>query len=180
MPQADSSPELLARERKTAGALMRVNHVGEVCAQALYSAQSLTTRDPGLKETFAYAAHEEKDHLAWTEQRLNDLNARPSLLNPAWYAGAFCIGWLAGRVSDPVSLGFVAETERQVEQHLASHLERLPEGDFTSRAIVNQMIEDESRHGAQARDAGAIELPWAIREAMQAAAKIMTTIAYRI
>lgn len=159
---------------------MRVNHVGEVCAQALYNAQLLATRDPALRESFHHAAREETDHLAWTHQRLRELNARPSLLNPLWYAGAFGIGWLAGRVGDKVSLGFVVETEAQVEQHLASHLDRLPVNDLASRAIVHQMKEDEARHGAQAQQAGAATLPPPVRWAMRAAAKVMTTTAHHL
>ena len=157
---------------------MRVNHVGEVCAQALYSAQALATRDPLLRESFREAAREETDHLAWTQQRLRELSARPSLLNPLWYAGAFSIGWLAGHIGDRVSLGFVVETEAQVEQHLASHLDKLPGADLRSRAIVRQMKEDEARHGAQAQQAGASALPAPVRWAMRAAAKLMTSTAH--
>ncbi|MEO8151716.1 MAG: 2-polyprenyl-3-methyl-6-methoxy-1,4-benzoquinone monooxygenase [Rhizobacter sp.] len=167
-----------ARDSKVSASLMRVNHVGEVCAQALYSAQFLATRNATLRKDFHEAAREETDHLAWTQQRLKELNARPSLLNPLWYAGAFGIGWVAGRVSDRVSLGFVVETERQVEQHLASHLEQLPSADMSSRAIVRQMKEDEARHGAQAQSQGADELPAPVRWAMRAAAKIMTITAH--
>jgi 3-demethoxyubiquinol 3-hydroxylase len=159
---------------------MRVNHVGEVCAQALYNAQLLATRDPVLREGFHHAAREETDHLAWTQQRLSELNARPSLLNPLWYAGAFAIGLIAGRVGDRVSLGFVVETEAQVERHLASHLDRLPENDITSRAIVQQMKEDEAHHGAQAQQAGASELPAPVRWAMRVAAKVMTSTAHHL
>jgi ubiquinone biosynthesis monooxygenase Coq7 len=126
-------PPLSEAERRLSGALMRVNHVGEVCAQALYQAQALTARDPALRERMAQAAREEIDHLAWTEQRLDELGDRTSLLNPLWYAGAFGIGLLAGRAGDAVSLGFVVETERQVEQHLAGHLDRLPAADTASR-----------------------------------------------
>ena len=159
---------------------MRVNHVGEVCAQALYQAQALTGRSPELRAQMAAAAREELDHLAWTEQRLAELGDRVSLLNPLWYAGAFAIGLVAGRISDPVSLGFVVETERQVEQHLASHLDRLPLDDERSRAIVEQMKADEAHHGALARDAGGIELPAPARMLMRAAAKMMTTTAHYI
>ncbi|MBC7995197.1 MAG: 2-polyprenyl-3-methyl-6-methoxy-1,4-benzoquinone monooxygenase [Rhizobacter sp.] len=169
-----------AQEASLSASLMRVNHVGEVCAQALYNAQLLATRDPVLRESFHHAAREETDHLAWTHQRLRELNARPSLLNPLWYAGAFGIGWLAGRVGDKVSLGFVVETEAQVEHHLASHLDRLPANDLASRAIVQQMKEDEARHGAQAREAGASALPAPVRWAMRAAAKVMTTTAHHL
>jgi len=167
-------------ERREAGALMRVNHVGEICAQALYTAQAAVTRDPALREQFVKAAHEETDHLAWTRQRLDDLGARPSLLNPLWYAGAFGLGLVAGRLGDALSLGFVAETERQVEAHLDGHLERLPAPDTASRAVVTQMKEDEARHAAQAWSAGARELPAPARTAMRLASRVMTTVAHRI
>lgn len=167
-------------EARLSASLMRVNHVGEVCAQALYNAQLLASRNPALRQGFALAAREETDHLAWTQQRLRELNSRPSYLNPLWYAGAFGIGWLAGRIGDGVSLGFVVETEAQVEQHLASHLDRLPTADSASRAIVEQMKEDEARHGAQAQQAGAVTLPAPVRWAMRAAAKVMTTTAHHI
>lgn len=167
-------------ETRLSASLMRVNHVGEVCAQALYNAQLLATNNPALRENFQHAAREETDHLAWTQQRLRELNARTSLLNPLWYAGAFGIGWLAGRVSDRVSLGFVVETEAQVERHLASHLDQLPANDLASRAIVEQMKEDEARHGAQAQQAGAAVLPAPVRWAMRAAAKVMTTTAHHL
>ena len=157
---------------------MRVNHVGEVCAQALYQAQALATDDPALREQMAQAAREEIDHLAWTETRLAELGDRPSLLNPLWYGGAFLIGLAAGRLGDRVSLGFVVETERQVEQHLASHLERLPATDAASRAIVAQMKLDEAAHAAAAQQAGGIELPPPVRAAMRAAARVMTTTAH--
>lgn len=174
------APELDDGERRLAGALMRVNHVGEVCAQALYTAQALSTRDAALRSHFERAARDETDHLAWTEQRLSELGDRTSWLNPLWYAGAFGIGLLAGRVSDGISLGFVVETERQVEQHLESHLERLPDADRPSRAIVEQMRDDEARHALEAERAGAVRLPLAVRWAMRAAAKVMTTTAHRI
>ena len=159
---------------------MRVNHVGEVCAQALYTAQAAATRDPDLREHFLEASREETDHLAWTRQRLDDLGARPSLLNPIWYAGAFGLGLVAGRLGDKLSLGFVAETERQVEAHLDSHLDRLPAADHSSRAIVSQMKLDEARHAAQAWSAGAAELPAPVRSMMRLAARVMTTVAHRI
>ncbi len=171
---------LTNEERRLSGALMRVNHVGEVCAQALYTAQMLATRDNALQASFEQAARDEVDHLAWTRRRLSELNARPSLLNPLWYAGAFCIGWMAGRTSDRLSLGFVVETERQVEAHLASHLDRLPAGDHASRAIVEQMKEDEARHAANAEQAGAAALPPPVRGAMRLAAKLMTSTAHHI
>jgi len=153
--------------------------VGEVCAQALYQAQALTARTPELRARMLQAAQEEADHLVWTKQRLDQLQDRPSLLNPLWYAGAFAIGLAAGRAGDAVSLGFVVETERQVEEHLAGHLERLPAHDAASRAIVDQMRQDEARHGQEARQAGAAELPQALQTMMRAAAKVMTTTAHR-
>ena len=159
---------------------MRVNHVGEVCAQALYAAQALSTRDPALRQQFIAASQEEGDHLAWTRQRLDELGARPSLLNPLWYAGAFGLGLLAGRLGDKVSLGFLVETERQVEAHLAGHMESLPQGDHESRAIVAQMKDDEARHALEATASGAIDLPAPVKALMGAAAKVMTTVAHRI
>ena len=168
-------------EKRVSGALMRVNHVGEVCAQALYTAQAMTTNDPVLRQHLDAAAREETDHLAWTRQRLDELGDRPSLLNPLWYAGAFGIGWLAGRVGgDKLSLGFVVETERQVEAHLASHMNRLPAGDAASRAIVAQMKEDEANHAREAAAAGGTPLPAPVRGLMRLAAKVMTTTAHRI
>ncbi|MFT3666600.1 2-polyprenyl-3-methyl-6-methoxy-1,4-benzoquinone monooxygenase [Piscinibacter sp.] len=178
-PKAEAQP-LSEPERARAGALMRVNHVGEVCAQALYSAQALATRDPALRKQFEEAAREETDHLAWTQQRLQQLGARASLLNPLWYGGAFAIGLAAGRAGDAASLGFLAETERQVQRHLESHLDRLPGHDNASRAIVEQMRDDEARHAAAAQAAGAATLPLPLRWAMKAAAKVMTTTAQRI
>jgi len=171
---------LAETDKALAGALMRVNHVGEVCAQALYQAQALTARSDELRREMDRAAREEGDHLAWTEQRLEELGARPSLLNPLWYAGAFGIGLLAGRLGDRVSLGFVVETERQVEQHLAGHLDRLPGADRRSRAIVEQMKEDERRHGDAAEAAGGIGLPLPVRGAMRLAARLMTRTAHYV
>ena len=167
-------------ERRFAGALMRVNHVGEVCAQALYSAQALATTDLALRRQFERAAGEETDHLAWTAERLSELGARPSLLNPLWYAGAFGIGLLAARAGDARSLGFLIETERQVERHLEGHLERLPERDQESRAIVAQMKDDEAAHAMAAEQAGGTRLPAPYRWAMRAAAKVMTTTAHYV
>jgi 3-demethoxyubiquinol 3-hydroxylase len=167
-------------ERRLAGALMRVDHVGEICAQALYQAQALTARNPVVRARMLAAAREEADHLAWTQQRLTELNDRPSLLNPLWYAGAFTLGLVAGRFGDRTSLGFLVETERQVEQHLASHLERLPAGDGRSRAIVAQMKEDEARHADDALARGGAALPLPVRWAMRAAAKVMTVTAHRL
>lgn len=180
-PTVPSEATDLSREDKDlSGALMRVNHVGEVCAQALYAAQALGTRDPVLRQHFIKASQEEGDHLAWTRDRLDELGARPSLLNPLWYAGAFGLGLVASRLGDPLSLGFVVETERQVEAHLASHLERLPEGDHESRAIVAQMKDDEAEHALAAENAGARQLPAPVKLLMRSAAKVMTTVAHRI
>ncbi|MBL8334304.1 MAG: 2-polyprenyl-3-methyl-6-methoxy-1,4-benzoquinone monooxygenase [Rubrivivax sp.] len=179
-PTAAEATELSPKDRTLSGALMRVNHVGEVCAQALYQAQALTARDDGTRLRMQEAAREEMDHLAWTAQRLRELGDRPSRLDPLWYAGAFAIGLVAGRIGDATSLGFVVETERQVEQHLAGHLERLPPDDLRSRAIVAAMRDDEQRHGQAALSAGGAELPAPVRWAMRAAAKVMTTVAHRV
>lgn len=180
-PVPSTAPtELSEIERREAGALMRVNHVGEVCAQAMYTAQAAVTRDPALRAHFVAAAREETDHLAWTRERLDDLGAHPSVLNPLWYFGAFGLGLVAGRLGDAVSLGFVAETEQQVEAHLDGHLDRLPPGDTASRAVVHEMKLDESRHAAEARSAGARELPAAVKKLMTIAAKVMTTVAHRV
>lgn len=170
------SPE----ERRHAAGLMRVNHTGEVCAQALYSAQALVARDPAIRARFASAAREEEDHLAWTESRLEELGQRPSLLNPVWYAGAFAIGVAAGVRGDRTNLGFVVETERQVEEHLSGHMDRLPAADTRSRAIVERMREDEARHGAMAQEAGGEPLPFPVRGVMRLAADVMRAVAYRI
>ncbi|MDP1567059.1 MAG: 2-polyprenyl-3-methyl-6-methoxy-1,4-benzoquinone monooxygenase [Polaromonas sp.] len=177
---AAQAMELTGAEKALAGALMRVNHVGEVCAQALYASQALSTQDPVLRQHFLEASKEEGDHLAWTRERLDELGARPSLLNPLWYAGAFGLGLLAGRLGDKVSLGFVMETERQVESHLATHLERLPQGDHASRAIVAQMKDDEARHAQEAQGAGGSELPAPVKALMRASARVMTTTAHYI
>lgn len=170
--------ELTAEEKRTSAALMRVNHVGEVCAQALYASQALFARDAALRDQFATAAKEETDHLAWTQERMDQLGGRPSLLNPLWYAGAFGIGLLAGRLGDKWSLGFVVETERQVEAHLADHLERLPLSDTPSRAVLAQMKQDEAQHAAQALAAGGAELPAPVKMLMRGAAKVMTRTAF--
>ena len=168
-------------ERRQSGALMRVNHVGEVCAQALYTGQALACQSPALRAQLAEASREETDHLAWTLQRLHELNDRPSLLNPLWYAGAFAIGFAAGKLGgDKVSLGFVVETERQVEAHLQSHMDLLPAADTASRAIVSAMKADEIAHAQMAQKAGAVELPAPVQSLMQAAAKVMTTVAHRV
>ena len=175
LPEETLTPE----ERRHAGGLMRVNHTGEVCAQALYQAQALTARDPQLRRRFALAAREEADHLAWTQERLAELGDRTSYANPLWYAGSFAMGLIAGVGGDRANLGFVVETERQVEEHLTDHMDRLPQADARSRAIVAAMRDDEARHGATARDAGASELPLPIRALMRATAKLMTLTAYR-
>ncbi|MGB2818192.1 MAG: 2-polyprenyl-3-methyl-6-methoxy-1,4-benzoquinone monooxygenase [Burkholderiaceae bacterium] len=175
-----ANQDLGAEEAREAAALMRVNHVGEVCAQALYDAQALAASNPELRATFEQAAREETDHLAWTEQRIRELGGRTSLLNPLWYGGAFTIGLVAARIGDHASLGFMAETERQVEQHLQGHLERLPEADAASRAIVAQMKDDEVRHAEAATDLGGRELPFPIRMAMRLAARVMTRTAHYI
>jgi ubiquinone biosynthesis monooxygenase Coq7 len=172
--------KLSAAERRDAAGLMRVNHTGEVCAQALYAAQALVARDPATRRQFAQAAREEEEHLAWTQGRLTDLDDRVSLLNPLWYAGSFAIGVVAGIAGDRVNLGFVVETERQVEEHLTGHIERLPAGDARSRAIVEQMRDDEARHGAMAEAAGAVPLPLPLKGLMRLAAGVMKAIAYRV
>jgi ubiquinone biosynthesis monooxygenase Coq7 len=172
--------ELTHDERTLSGALMRVNHVGEICAQALYSAQALTARSPELVEQMQAAARDETDHLAWCQRRLQALGARPSLLNPLWYAGAFAIGLAAGRLGDRQSLGFLVETERQVERHLEGHLERLPVADTASRAVVEQMKIDESRHAETAEQAGAAAVPAPVSWLMRAAAKVMTRTAHYV
>lgn len=176
----DRVTELSEAQRAHAGALMRINHVGEVCAQALYAAQGIATEDESLKAHFQAASREEADHLAWTKSRLDELGARPSLLNPLWYAGAFALGLVAGRLGDKISLGFVEETEAQVQHHLEGHLLQLPEGDHASRAIVAQMRDDEARHGKEARTLGAQDLPLPVKALMRSAAKVMTTVAYRV
>ena len=175
-----ASPGLDERGRAHSAALMRVNHVGEVCAQALYQSQALFARQDQIRAQFAEAGREEQDHLAWTTERLNELGSRISLLNPLWYAGAFVMGAVAARMGDPASLGFVVETEKQVEAHLSSHLERLPANDTRSRAIVLQMREDEIRHGAAAQALGATELPATVKAVMNGVSKVMTTVAYYV
>lgn len=170
---------LSAEERRESAALMRVNHAGEVAAQALYHAQALFARDPETRDFMVKAAREETDHLAWCETRLRELNAKPSVLNPLWYVGSFGIGALAALLGDRASLGFVAETERQVEGHLKSHLERLPPVDARSRAIVQAMCDDEVHHGQQAQRAGAASVPAPVRELMRRTAGVMTHTAYR-
>lgn len=172
--------KLTEEERKHSAGLMRVNHVGEVCAQALYEAQALFARDKLTREQFMQAGDEELDHLAWTAERLRELNARPSVFNPLWYAGAFAMGALAARMGDQHSLGFVVESERQVEAHLNGHLNDLPLQDVRSRAIVTQMRDDEIEHGDAAKKLGAAELPEPLRIGMSAMSKIMTSTAYHL
>ena len=175
-----AEPGLTEQEKTHSAGLMRVNHVGEVCAQALYAAQSAFAKTPLTREQFQKAGEEEVDHLAWTADRLQELGSRTSLLNPLWYAGSFALGTVAAKLGDPVSLGFVVETERQVEAHLDRHLEELPANDLRSRAIVTQMRDDEVAHAEAAAQLGAAELPLPVKKVMQAMAKVMTTAAYRI
>jgi ubiquinone biosynthesis monooxygenase Coq7 len=181
-PESHSTTKhtLDAAERKHAAGLMRVNHVGEVCAQALYQSQKLVARDPQIREMLEHSAQEEMDHLAWCETRLKELDSHTSYLNPFWYAGSFAIGLLAGLAGDKWSLGFVAETEKQVEAHLENHLEKLPLEDQRSRAIVDQMRIDEREHGQAALHAGGATLPEPIQKIMQTVSKVMTTTAYKI
>ncbi len=177
-PQASPGAAVPPAERELSARLMRVNHVGEICAQALYQGQALAARDGRLRQHFLQASRDEGDHLAWCAQRLRELDSRPSWLNPLWYAGAFGLGLLAGRVAgDKVSLGFVVETENQVEQHLAAHLQRLPQADVASRAVVAQMQADEVAHARAADKLGATRLPAPVRWAMRGAARVMTTTA---
>lgn len=177
-----SAPEaaLSENERAQAAALMRVNHVGEVCAQALYSGQALTTKNEAVRDELRQAAAEETDHLAWCEQRLNELGGRKSLLNPLWYGGAFTMGLVAGALGDKWNLGFLAETERQVEAHLDGHLQQLPEADARSRAVVEQMKADEAKHAQTAVSHGAASLPTPVQYAMRFAADVMRATAKRI
>lgn len=166
--------------RRHAAGLMRVNHVGEVCAQALYFGQAAVARSSAMREQMLGAAAEETDHLAWCGERLDELGSRPSLLNPLWYAGAYAIGVTAGLIGDRLSLGFVVETERQVEAHLGEHLQTLPAGDERSRAIVRRMKDDEARHADQAMAAGARVLPAPLPGLMRLASRVMKAVAYRI
>ena len=175
-----AEPEMTAPERQVAAALMRVNHTGEICAQALYQGQALTARNASARAALEQAAVEETDHLAWTAQRIEELGGRASLLNPLWYAGSFALGAAAGFLGDKWNLGFLAETERQVEGHLEGHLDRLPAQDEKSRAIVNEMKVDESRHARTAVDHGAAELPEPVKLAMKLGSRIMTRTAYWI
>lgn len=172
--------ELDSAQRERAAALMRVNHVGEVCAQALYQGQALTARNDAAREVLEKAAREEEDHLAWSAERIRELGGRPSLLNPLWYAGSFAMGAIAGALGDRWNLAFLAETEHQVEEHLTGHLEALPESDRRTRAVVEAMRLDEARHRATALQLGAAELPEPTKAAMRLASKVMTTVAYRV
>jgi ubiquinone biosynthesis monooxygenase Coq7 len=169
-----------AQQQRHSAGLMRINHVGEVCAQALYNAQARFAKSPELRAQFAQAGREEEDHLAWTAQRLAELGSQPSFLNPLWYAGSYAMGAIAAHLGDARSLGFVVETERQVEAHLDSHLASLPVQDARSRAIVTQMRDDEIEHGGKAQAMGAAEMPLPVKMAMRAMAKVMTTTAYYI
>lgn len=175
-----SEAALSASERRHAAGLMRVNHVGEVCAQALYQGQALTARSSVIQKKLQEAAQEEADHLKWCEQRLEELNAHPSYLNAFWYSGALFMGLIAGLLGDKISLGFLAETEHQVERHLNKHLQRLPLNDKKSRAIVEQMRLEEIEHATTAEQSGAVPLPLLIQLSMQGLAKFMTLIAYKI
>ena len=172
--------ELSAEQQQHAAGLMRVNHTGEVCAQALYFGQAATARDTETRNHLLTAAAEETDHLAWCGERLDELASRPSVFNPLWYAGSFALGALAGLVGDRISLGFVVETERQVEAHLGEHLQKLPAQDTRSRAIVAQMQSEEAAHGLAAKNAGATELPPPIPSLMRIASALMKTVAYRL
>lgn len=175
-----SEGALSASERRHAAGLMRVNHVGEVCAQALYQGQALTARSSIIQKKLQEAAQEEADHLKWCEQRLEELNAHPSYLNSFWYSGALLMGLIAGLLGDKISLGFLAETEHQVERHLNKHLQRLPLNDKKSRAIVEQMRLEEIEHATTAEQSGAVPLPLLIQLSMQGLAKFMTLVAYKI
>ena len=166
--------------RRHAAGLMRINHTGEVCAQALYDGQAALARDEQTREHLRHAADEETDHLAWCAERLHQLDSRPSLLNPVWYAGSYAIGAAAAWVGDRVSLGFVVETERQVEAHLAEHLQQLPDGDERSRAVLGQMQADEIRHAENALARGGVALPFPIPSLMRLSSRVMKTVAYRI
>jgi ubiquinone biosynthesis monooxygenase Coq7 len=172
--------DLDSETRRHAAALMRVNHCGEVCAQALYQGQALASQNPSIRQALGEAAREEGDHLAWSADRVRELGGRLSLLNPIWYAGSFALGFAAGRVGDGWNLGFLAETERQVEEHLQGHVERLAGRDARTRAVVEGMQQEEAQHRRHAENLGARELPEALRRAMRLAARVMTTLSYRI
>ena len=169
-----------AAAREHSAALMRVNHVGEVCAQALYEGQALTARDPRTRQSLERAAAEERDHLAWCAERIRELGGRPSLLNPLWYAGALALGAAAGALGDRWNLAFLAETEKQVEEHLSGHLGVLDPADARTGALVAAMREDEARHRRTALELGAAELPAPVKQAMRLASKVMTSVAYRV
>ena len=171
---------LSASERELAGRLMRINHVGEICAQALYQGQAMTARLPDVRGKMEQAAQEENDHLAWTDERIHELASHASYLNPLWYAGSFAIGAIAGAIGDKWSLGFVAETEKQVVEHLDEHLQRLPKADEKSRVILEQMREDEGHHATVAIESGGVALPEPVRKLMRYTSKIMTRTAYWI
>jgi 3-demethoxyubiquinol 3-hydroxylase len=175
-----AEPDLTAEERRDAAALMRVNHCGEVCAQALYQGQALASDNEQLKHALGQAAREEEDHLAWTERRIAELGGRTSLLNPLWYAGSLAIGFAAGKAGDAWNLGFLKETERQVEAHLQGHLDRLTPKDARTRAVVEAMQRDEAQHARTAEALGARELPGVVKVAMRAVAKVMTRVSYRV
>ena len=177
-PATDRAVPSSEADRRTSAGLMRVNHTGEICAQALYSGQALVARDARIRGALQSAAAEERDHLAWCRARLAELGSRPSLLDPVWYAGSFAWGVASGLAGDRWSLGFLAETEAQVERHLEGHLDRLPAGDKASREIVAKMRDDEARHGETGRSLGAAELPYPVKRAMQSASKVMTRTAY--
>ena len=177
-PRAADDGPASPEDRTVSARLMRVNHTGEVCAQALYSGQALLARRPEVRAALQRAASEERDHLAWCRDRLGELGSRSSVLDPLWYAGSFAWGVVSGLAGDRWSLGFLAETEDQVERHLDGHLDRLPADDAASRAIVMQMREDEGRHGATGRALGARELPGPVKAAMRAAARVMTRTTY--
>jgi len=172
--------EMPASRRALAAALMRVNHSGEICAQALYQGQALTARDSAAKQALDQAAQEETEHLAWTERRIEELGGRKSVLNPLWYAGSFALGAVSGLLGDKWNLGFLAETERQVVEHLEGHLQRLPEEDQKSRAILEQMKDDEARHATSALQHGAAELPSPAKLAMRLSSEVMTKTAFWI
>jgi ubiquinone biosynthesis monooxygenase Coq7 len=175
---ADS--ELSEKERRHVAGLMRVNHTGEVCAQALYQGQALTAKLPTVRQEMQHAAAEEVDHLVWCEQRLRELDSQPSVLNPLWYGLSFGLGAIAGTIGDKVSLGFVAATEERVSNHLRDHLKSLPEDDRKSRLIVQKMLEDEQRHGEKALEAGGTDFPQPVKDAMTAVSKVMTKSSYRV
>ncbi len=180
-PDADIEDLTLSEaEKKQAAALMRINHVGEVCAQALYSGQALTSRNPKIVQSLQKAASEETDHLAWCEARINELGGRKSWLNPVWYAGSFTLGAAAGALSDKWNLGFLAETEQQVSAHLQSHLNKLSETDIKTRTIVSQMQQDEAEHALEAKQLGASDLPQPVKAGMKFASKLMTATAYYV